>query len=124
MKRFLLATACAAAFGASAAFACSPDYSNVTLTIGTQTGPYIASALTMAGEEWKKQTCGTVKVVEFPWSELYPKIATTLAGGESTFDAVTFAPAWTPDFTPYLTEMPAAMQQGKDWEDIFPAYRE
>ncbi len=124
MKRFLLATVCAAALGASVASACSPDYSNVTLTVGTQTGPYIASALTMAGEEWKKQTCGTVKVVEFPWSELYPKIATTLAGGESTFDAVTFAPAWTPDFTPYLTEMPAAMRQGKDWEDIFPAYRE
>ena len=124
MKKLFLATACAMALGSGASWACSPDYTNVTLTIGTQTGPYIASALTAAAAEWKKQTCGTVNVVEFPWSELYPKIATTLAGGEDTFDAVTFAPAWTPDFTPFLTEMPAAMKQGADWEDIHPVYRE
>jgi multiple sugar transport system substrate-binding protein len=37
---------------------------------------------------------------------------------------VTFAPAWTPDFTPYLAEMPESMRQGKDWEDIHPVYRE
>lgn len=111
-----------AATGAQAA--CSPDYSNARITIGTQTGPYIASALTQAAAVWKEKTCGTVNVVEFPWSELYPKIATALSGGEATFDAVTFAPAWTPDFTPFLTEMPAAMRQGKDWEDIHPVYRE
>lgn len=126
MKRFLLAASSVLALWATDARAqsCSPDYSGVTLTVGTQTGPYIASALTAAAAEWKKATCGTVNVVEFPWSELYPKIATALAGGEDTFDAVTFAPAWTPDFTPFLTEMPEAMRQGEDWEDIHPVYRE
>lgn len=119
MRRTLLAATCAAALSASTAHAqsCDPDYSVVTLTVGTQTGPYIASALTAA--EWKERTCGTVNVVEFPWSELYPKIATALAGGEATF-----APAWTPDFTPFLTEMPEAMRQGPAWEDIHPVYRE
>jgi multiple sugar transport system substrate-binding protein len=110
--------------GAGAALACSPDYSGVTLTATTQTGPYIASALQLAANEWEKQTCGKVNVVEFPWSELYPKIVTTLASGEDSFDVIAFAPAWAPDFTPYLSEMPAAMQSGADWDDIAPVYRE
>ncbi|MEK0085888.1 extracellular solute-binding protein [Benzoatithermus flavus] len=127
MRKLLLAAASALALAATvtvAEAACNPDYSKVKITIGTQTGPYIASALTQAAAVWKEKTCGTVNVVEFPWSELYPKIATALSGGEATFDAITFAPAWTPDFTPFLTEMPAAMRQGKDWEDIHPVYRE
>jgi multiple sugar transport system substrate-binding protein len=126
MRKTLLASTAGAALALSAtgAIACDPDYSGVTLTAGTQTGPYIASALTMAAEVWSEQTCGTVQVVEFPWSELYPKIVTTLVAGEDDFDLITFAPAWSPDFTAFLTEMPAAMREGADWEDIAPVYRE
>lgn len=127
MRKMLLATAAGLALSAAtgpAALACEPDFSKVTLTAGTQTGPYIASALKLAADEWKKKTCGTVNVVEFPWSELYPKIVTALTSGEATFDLITFAPAWSPDFTDFLTEMPAEMRQGPDWEDIAPVYRD
>lgn len=103
---------------------CSPDFTGIEITATTQTGPYIASALQMAAEGWQEKTCGTVKVVEFPWSELYPKIVTTLSSGDDAFDVIAFAPAWAPDFTPYLTEMPAKYQQGDDWMDIAPVYRE
>jgi multiple sugar transport system substrate-binding protein len=127
MKTLLISTAAAAIALASAGgvqAACDPDFSGVELTATTQTGPYIASALQIAAKGWEEKTCGKVKVVEFPWSELYPKIVTTLASGEDTFDVIAFAPAWAPDFTPFLTEMPAEMQQGADWEDIAPVYRE
>lgn len=127
MRRLLLATAAAVAVttGASqASLACAPDYTGVTLTFASQTGPYIASALQIAGKKWAEKTCGTVNVVEFPWSELYPKIVTALTSGETTFDGITFAPAWSPDFTPYLAEMPEAMRQGEVWEDIAPVYRD
>lgn len=126
MRKTLLASTAAAtlALSAGGALACDPDFSGVTLTAGTQTGPYIASALTMAAETWSEQTCGIVQVVEFPWSELYPKIVTTLVAGEDDFDLITFAPAWSPDFTAFLTEMPAAMREGETWEDIAPIYRE
>lgn len=126
MRKMLLATTAGVglALSAGGALACSPDFSGVTLTAGTQTGPYIASALTMAAEAWKEQTCGTVQVVEFPWSELYPKIVTTLVAGEDDFDVITFAPAWSPDFTPFLTEMPAEMREGDVWLDINPVYRD
>ena len=53
--------------------ACSPDYSGVTLTVATQTGPYIASALKLGADEWAKKTCGKVNVVEFPFGELYTR---------------------------------------------------
>jgi multiple sugar transport system substrate-binding protein len=122
--------AIAAAFAATTALAGpalaqdNPDYSGVTLTFATQTGPYIASALQMAAQGWKEQTGGTVNVVEFPWSELYPKIVTSLASGEQTFDGITFAPAWSPDFTDFLAPMPDEMQQSEAFQDIFPVYRE
>jgi multiple sugar transport system substrate-binding protein len=127
MKTYLMGTAAAVvmmAGASSTALACDPDYSGVTLTAASQTGPYIASALQLAAEEWKKKTCGTVNVVEFPWSELYPKIVTSLTSGEDTFDVITFAPAWSPDFTDFLTEVPQAMREGADWDDISPVYRD
>jgi len=127
MKKYLYSSAAIIALAmttSSASAACSPDYTGVEITATTQTGPYIASALSMAAEGWTEKTCGTVKVVEFPWSELYPKIVTTLTSGDDAFDVVAFAPAWAPDFTPYLSEMPVKYQEGEDWLDIAPVYRE
>ncbi|MCH4546246.1 extracellular solute-binding protein, partial [Rhizobium changzhiense] len=127
MRRLLLSSTAAvllAAAGTTSALACEPDYTGVTLTATTQTGPYIASALQLAAKGWEEKTCGKVNVVEFPWSELYPKIVTSLTSGEDTFDVVAFAPAWAPDFTDFLSEMPKAMQSGADWDDIAPVYRE
>ncbi len=115
MKTWILAALAATtlAGAAPAKAACDPDYSGVQLNFASQTGPYIASALQMAAAKWKDKTCGTVNVVEFPWSELYPKIVTALSSGEATFDGITFPPAWAPDFTDFLTEMPAAMRGGR-----------
>jgi len=108
--RLLLTTAGALALTAAlhgpAAAACDPDYSGATLTAGSQTGPFIALALQMAAKTWEQKTCGKVNVVEFPFGELYPKYLTAMTAGESTFDVITFAPAWMPDFSPYLSEMP------------------
>src|SRR3546814_12533327 len=127
MSRLRLATASAAVVttGASqSSLACEPDYTGVTLTFARQTGPYIASALQIAGKKWAEKTCGTVNVVEFPWSELYPKIVTALTSGETTFDGVTFAPHWSQDFTPYLAEMPEEMRPGAAGEAIAPVFRD
>ena len=43
---------CSGAFSAHAQ--CSPDYTGVTLTAVSQTGPFIASALKMAGDKWSE----------------------------------------------------------------------
>lgn len=127
MKNLMYSSAAFVALSMSASVAmadCSPDFSGIEITATTQTGPYIASALQLAADGWTEKTCGTVKIVEFPWSELYPKIVTTLSSGDDSFDVIAFAPAWAPDFTPYLAEMPAKYQEGDDWMDIAPVYRE
>ena len=67
----------------------------------------------MAAKTWEQKTCGKVNVVEFPFGELYPKYLTAMTAGESTFDVITFAPAWMPDFSPYLSEMPAVGPPGQ-----------
>lgn len=124
MRQTLLATVAAVGLAATPAAAQDKPYEGVEITFATQTGPYIASALQLAADGWKEKTGGTVNVVEFPWSELYPKIVTSLVSGEKTFDGIAFAPAWLPDFTPYLSPMPEAMRQSEDFQDIFPVYRE
>lgn len=123
LRTLVLGSAATLVLSAGAAQACNPDYSGVELTFITQTGPYIASAITSAAEPWEEKTCGKVSVVEFPWSELYPKFVTSLTSGAENFDGMAFPPAWAPDFTPFLTEMPASIRQGADWEDIHPTYR-
>lgn len=123
MKRFLLATAMLPlATGAWAQ--CAPDYSGVTLTVSTQNGPYIASALQEAAKSWEAKTCGKINLVEFPFGELYPKFLTAMTQQTGDFDVIGFIPAWLPDFAPYLSSMPSAMQSGAAWDDIHPVYRE
>jgi len=128
MKKLLLAGVAAGAVGVGisgpAAAQCDPDFSGVTLSVGSQTGPFIALAAQMAAEGWEEMTCGEVEVVEFPFGELYPKYLTAMVENQASFDVITFAPAWTPDFAPYLTVMPDAMRQTDEWEDIHEVYRD
>ncbi|WP_434360989.1 extracellular solute-binding protein [Parasalinivibrio latis] len=104
--------------------ACEPDFSGITVTVGSQNGPFIASALRTAGNAWEKQTCGKVKIVEFPFGELYPKFMTGMQTGSSEIDVLSYIPAWLPDFNSFLSEMPQAMQSGDYWNDLHPVYRE
>ena len=83
-NRKLASTALALVLSASGVAAnaqCAPDYSGVTLTAVSQTGPFIASALRMAGDKWQEQTCGTLNIVEIPFGELYPKFITGMSAG-------------------------------------------
>lgn len=123
MKRLLL-TAALLPLGSAAFAQCSPDFTGVTLTVSTQNGPAIASALQTAATSWSERTCGSVNVVEFPFGELYPKFLTSMSQQTGDFDVIGFVPAWLPDFAPFLSSMPAALQEGSDWEDIHPVYRE
>ncbi len=123
MKRLLLASVFLP-FATGAYAACSPDYTGVTLTVSTQNGPFIASALQAGAKSWEEKTCGKVNIVEFPFSELYPKFLTAMSQQTGDFDVIGFVPAWVPDFAPFLSSMPAEMQTGDVWNDIHPVYRE
>lgn len=124
MKKLLLGTSILPLMAGAAFAACSPDYTGVTLTVSTQNGPFIASALQTAATKWEEKTCGEVNIVEFPFGELYPKFLTAMSQQTGDFDVIGFIPAWVPDFAPYLSTMPAAMQSGEAWDDLHPVYRE
>jgi len=123
MKKLFLAIALVP-LASQAHAKCDPDHSGVTLTVSTQNGPFIASALRTAAESWTEKTCGEVDIVEFPFSELYPKFLTAMSQNTGDFDVIGFIPAWVPDFATYLSVMPGAMQEGDAWDDIHPVYRE
>ncbi len=105
---------------------CNPDYSGITLDVGTRTAPFIANAIKLAAAGWEKQTCGKINVLEYPNDQLYQIYLKALGpvADKSQFDIITFGPFWTPDFAPYLTEMPAAMRETAAWKDILPVYRD
>jgi len=108
----------------AAANECNPNYSGVTLGVGTRTRPFIASAIEMAAKGWEKRTCGKINILEFPVDQLYQTYLGTLVAGEGKFDVITFGPFWTPDFAPYLSDMPASMRGTESWNDILPVYRD
>ncbi|MDQ2693781.1 MAG: extracellular solute-binding protein, partial [Pseudomonadota bacterium] len=43
---------------------------------------------------------------------------------QGRFDVITFGPFYTPDFAPYLSEMPAPIRETPAWQDIHPVYRD
>ncbi len=108
----------------AAAAQCNPDFSAITLEVGTRTQPFIASAVQLAAVSWSQRTCGTVNLTEIPVDQLYPTFLESLRAEQGRFDIITIGPFWTPDFAPYLSEMPEAMLQTEAWRDIHPVYRE
>lgn len=99
---------------------CHPDYSGVTLNVGTRTAPFIASAIKLAAVGWEKKTCGKINTLAFPVDQLYPTYLSALVAGEGKFDVITLGPFWTPDFAPYLSDMPTAMRATAAWNGILP----
>jgi len=104
--------------------ACDPDYTGVEITVGTMNPPFIGGPAVAHAKTWEEKTCGKVNVVHFPFGELYTKFITPMVTNEPAYDVILHAPAWHGDFAPYLSEMPAKFQQGREWEDIHPTYRD
>ena len=60
------------AFLSTASAQCDPDYSGITLDVGTRTRPFIANAIAMAAKGWEKQTCGKINILELPIDQRDP----------------------------------------------------
>ena len=71
---------------------CDPNYSGVTLNVGTRTAPFIADAVKLAAVGWEKKTCGKINILEYPTDQLYQTYLTALVAGEGKFDVITYGP--------------------------------
>jgi multiple sugar transport system substrate-binding protein len=123
-SRALALLAGAAGIALATAAQAAPDCKGVEITIGTFNPPFIGGPAIAHAKTWEAKTGGKANVVTFPFGELYTKFMTPMATGQHAFDVIMHAPAWQGDFAPYLSEMPADIRQGGDWEDIASVYRD
>ncbi len=92
-----------------------------TLNVSTQNGPAIALGSVGRRRGLGKKTCGEVNVIEFPFGELLSKILTAMSQGHRRLRRDRFCSGLgLPDFAPFMSSMPAALQEGSNWEDIHP----
>lgn len=114
------------------AFAQQKPFAGVTITVFTQTPPFIAKPVEMFKGEWEAATGGKVELVTAPWGEMYTKMMTSLTLGTGSFDLLIHPAAWQPDFVPFLVPLDGSVYPELnvftdvrlDWNDILPVYRE
>ncbi|HIC96553.1 TPA: extracellular solute-binding protein [Candidatus Bipolaricaulota bacterium] len=107
-------------------------FEGVTITVFTQTPPFIAKPVEMFKAEWEAKTGGKVELITAPWGELYTKMMASLTLGTGTFDLLLHPAAWQPDFVPFLVPLDGSFDPEVNvftdarlnWNDILPVYRE
>ncbi len=108
------------------AFAKKP-FEGQTIVIATMVGPQIVKPVLMHYKEWEEKTGGKVKIVTFPYGDLYEKLITSFITGTHSFDVIIYASDWSGDIMGpgYVMEVPKDPEIDKlvDWNDVVPLYR-
>jgi multiple sugar transport system substrate-binding protein len=98
----------------------STDFNGQTLTVVTQTGPPIASAVQKSIEPFKKATGANVKLVTIPFGQLFPKLMSEFVTGGSNYDVVLGSSNWLGDFNPYIVDLTDRIKgdSSLNWNDV------
>jgi len=98
----------------------SREHAGETLTLITQNGPPIASAVQDAMEPFKKLTGATVKLVTAPFGSLYTKTLQNFITHGSAYDVILGASSWLGDYNPYIVDLTSMIAADKslNWNDI------
>ncbi|GAC1466776.1 MAG: extracellular solute-binding protein [Chloroflexota bacterium] len=98
----------------------SREHSGETLTVITQSGPPIASAVQASMAPFKKLTGATVKLITAPFGELYTKTVENFVTGGSSYDVILGASSWLGDYNPYVVDLTSFIQKDRslNWNDI------
>jgi multiple sugar transport system substrate-binding protein len=99
-------------------------FDGVQITVGVMNASAIGGPAKQHARSWEQRAGGKVRVVEFPFGELFEKFYGALSTGTDTFDVILYASAWAGDFAPYLSEMPAEIADDPSFDDIHPVYRD
>jgi multiple sugar transport system substrate-binding protein len=94
--------------------------------VGSLAGPPISSPFQKFGPQWEAATGAKIKLVTFPFDDLFAKLRSGLASGGYTFDLITFSVGWSGDFMGggYLEPVPDEVKALNDDTDYFQAYRD
>ena len=98
----------------------SRDHAGETLTVITQSGPPIASAVQASMAPFKKLTGATVKLQTAPFGELYTKTIQNFITGGSAFDVILGASSWLGDYYPYVVDLSPFIKKDHslNWNDV------
>jgi multiple sugar transport system substrate-binding protein len=96
------------------------NFKGQTLTVVTQTGPPIASAVQASMAPFQKATGAKVNLVTIPFGQLYTKVFSNFVTGGSAYDVVLGASAWLGDFNPYIEDLTSRIKNDSslDWKDV------
>lgn len=107
--------------------ACAAErrFEGTEIVVGVQNVPAIGGPAKAHARTWEQRTGGKVRLVEYPFGELYSAYMTSLNGkGGPAFDVLFYAPAWAGDFYRHLSELPPALAGSDAFDDIHPTYRD
>lgn len=115
----------AAVTGASAAglptlAGCSDSGDSSGLTVFTQTGPPIASAVTASAAPFKKKHGVQVDLVTAPFGQLYTKTVADFQTGGGSYDVVLCASSWLGDLHPFIEDLTDRVKgdSSLNWDDV------
>ncbi|MDM8522847.1 extracellular solute-binding protein [Desulfococcaceae bacterium HSG8] len=99
-------------------------FDGVEIIVGVMDAPAIGSPATAHAKTWEKETGGKVRIMKYPFGELFGKFMGSLGAKEAKYDVIFYAPAWAGDFFPYLSELPEELTEDESFDDIHDTYRE
>lgn len=104
-----------------AAFAnTSKMHAGETLTVITQDGPPIASAVAAAAAPFKKLTGANVKLITAPFGDLYTKTLADFVTGGGTYDVILNPSSWLGDYSKYVVDLTSLIHkdQSLNFKDV------
>ena len=100
------------------------SFDGVEIVVGVQNVPAIGGPAIEHARTWERRTGGKVRVVRYPFAELFPRFRKGIAADPAEFDVILYATAWVGDFHPYLDPLPQAVFQDESFDDVHSTYRE
>jgi multiple sugar transport system substrate-binding protein len=96
------------------------EHAGETLTVITQDGPPIASAVTDSVGPFKDLTGATVKLITAPFGDLYTKTMANFVTGGGSYDAILNPSSWLGDYAPYVTDLTDMIKKDTSlkWNDV------
>lgn len=94
------------------------------VVVGSLAGPPISSPFQKFGPQWEEATGAKIKLVTFPFAQVFEKLRAGIITGSAAYDLITISPAWAGDFMGggYLDETPADVKTAYRGDDIYPTF--
>jgi multiple sugar transport system substrate-binding protein len=98
----------------------SNEHAGETITVITQSGPPIASAVQASMAPFEKLTGAKVKLITAPFGDLYTKTIANFVTGGSAYDVILGASSWLGDYNPYVVDLTSMIHKDGSikWNDV------